>query len=88
MNELEPYYFYFELPIYSPIKIDSGNDNSLWDLLAFNGTIDAYHPGLKENTTFSIQSCIRINYQSFDDIGGMNYSILKCVRTILLSTLP
>lgn len=81
MNELDPYYFYFELPIYSPVKIDDENDSNFWNLLVFNKTIDAYHPGLKENTTFTVSPCKRSNTTNYYANGGMDYCILTCVRT-------
>jgi len=81
MNLLDPYTFYFELPIYTPIKIDETNDNLLWELLNFSGSIDAYHPGLKENTTYSVSPCRYNNVTHFDQFGGMNYCALTCVRT-------
>lgn len=81
MNQLDPYYFYFELPIYSPIKIDTENDSNLWDLLLFNETIDAYHPGLKENTTFTVTPCQRQVASYYNNNGGMNFCTLMCVRT-------
>jgi hypothetical protein len=81
MDLLKPYTFYFEVPIYTPIKIDDSNDTGLWSLLNFSGSIDAYHPGLKENTTYLVNSCIYNNISHFDQYGGMNYSTLTCVRT-------
>lgn len=81
MNELDPYYFYFELPIYSTIKIDTENSAHLDKLLNFRGTLDSYHPGLKENTTFSVNPCVRNTSYTYIQEGGMNYCILTCVRT-------
>ncbi len=81
MNLLHPYTFFFDLPIYTPIKINTSNDEQLWNLLCFKGTVDAYHPGLKENTTYSVSPCITNGAQHFDNYGGVNTFILTCVRT-------
>lgn len=81
MNLLDPYTFYFELPIYTPIKIDETNKNLLRKLLSFFGSIDAYHPGLKENTTYSVSPCRYSDVSNFEQFGGMNYCVLTCVRT-------
>jgi len=81
MNLLDPYVFYFELPIYAPIKIDETTDSLLWELLNFSGNIDAYHPGLKENTTYSVRPCHYNHASHFYQYGGMNYCTLTCVRT-------
>lgn len=81
MNLLEPYNFYFDLPIYTPIKITSENQEELWNLLTIRGTIDAYHPGLKENTTYSLSPCYLKNASDFIKYGGVNCCILICART-------
>ena len=81
MNNLEPYTFYFELPLYSKIKLDSEDDPRFLEFLRFNDTIDAYNPNLKENSTYRIYNC-RVNKADYlYDWGGMEYCELHCVRT-------
>lgn len=81
MNNLNPYAFYFELPIYTPVSINGPNDEDLYKLLAFNGNLHAYNPSLKENTTYSVRSCLLKGKDMMHDSGGMDYCILTCVRT-------
>jgi len=54
MNELEPKYFLFELPLYNKIVINEGNKLQFLTLMQANKSIDAYNPFLKENTTYKI----------------------------------
>lgn len=81
MNNLDPYTFYFELPIYTQIVLDGPNDPDFLHLIQFKGTVDAYSPSLKENTTYSVQSCRSRNWDILHNYGGMDYCILTCVRT-------
>jgi len=82
MNNLEPYVFYFELPIYTPISLEIPDNRDFYDLLLFSGTIDAYNPTLKENTTYLISPCMKYDYLWYLENGGMNYCELTCVRTL------
>lgn len=81
MNNLDPYNFYFELPLYSTIKIEQSNREDLSFLMKFSDTIDAYNPKLKENTTYSVTPCKQENWTWYSQSGKMNYSTLTCVRT-------
>jgi hypothetical protein len=80
MNNLLPYNFYFELPIYTRINLGS-TDEDFRNLLGYNGGVDAYNPILKENTTYSITCCKVNNADYFRMYGGMEVVELKCVRT-------
>lgn len=81
MESLEPVYFYFQLPIYSVIKIDPTNVNDFWSLIKFRERVNYYNPNLKENSTFTVIPCCYNNFENFSKYGGMNYSRLDCVRT-------
>lgn len=81
MKLLDPYTFYFELPIYTPINITQENYQDFISLLYFNETIDGYHPRLKENTTYSVSSCYSMRADHFQNEGGFNSCIIKCLRT-------
>ena len=84
MNYLEPYNFYFNLPIYTPITITSENEEALNDLLsAKDKRIDGYHPYLKENTTYSIsafRSLINESRYFYSSNAGGAFCILTCLR--------
>jgi hypothetical protein len=81
MNNLDPYIFYFDLPIYAPISIDSPDNKDFIKLITFNQSIDAYNPTLKENTTYTVTPCRINNVEYFYKYGGMEYCQLTCVRT-------
>lgn len=81
MNNLNPYTFFFELPIYTPIVINDQNKSDYFNLVYYVDTLDAYNPTLKENTTYTINTCIKNNKNYFYQYGGMEYCILTCVRT-------
>ena len=81
MNYLEPYAFYFELPIYTPIRLGVPDNHDFYDLTSFTGTIDAYNPSLKENTTYKVAKSTRRGLMDFYETGGMDFRILTCVRT-------
>lgn len=54
MNYLDPYNFFFELPLYSVVEINADDIVNFSELVTFNGRIDAYNPYLKEQTTFKV----------------------------------
>lgn len=54
MSNLHPYNFFFDLPLYTKIKVDSSNTNEFYQLMRFGGGIHAYNPILKENTTYKV----------------------------------
>lgn len=81
MNPLDPYTFYFELPIYTPIEINDSNDSAFYDLILYKRTIDAYSPTLKENTTYTVSPCRLRGADIVHNHGGMDSCILNCVRT-------
>jgi hypothetical protein len=81
MNNLDPYEFYFELPIYTPVVIDESIQSDFLILIKYTKTIDAYSPTLKENTTYSVSPCQGRSWDTFYNYGGMSYSMLTCVRT-------
>ncbi|MBO0953266.1 hypothetical protein [Fibrella forsythiae] len=85
MSNLTPYTFFFEIPLYTKIKITPENNGEFLELLSFDGSIDAYNPTKKENTTYKV-----INYPNKDTGGGIyayeqwskpGVFILECVRT-------
>jgi len=81
INNLDPYTFYFELPLYNKIKLTSQDDQRLLDFIGFNETIDAFGPHLKENTTYRIYKFRFNSSDYFYQYGGMERSNLKCLRT-------
>ena len=81
MDLLDPYTFYFSLPIYVPIKISSENGRDFGVLLSSVTAINAYNPGLKENTTYEVLPCYSVRFETFAKYGGVNTCKLICVRT-------
>lgn len=85
-NLLDPKEFIFELPLYTPIKIDEKNSNEFIDLMRTKERIDAYNPLLKQETTYAIikspdylMSLSNINeVRSYQGIKSFE---LTCVRT-------
>ncbi len=82
MSNLEPYNFFFELPLYTQIKVDKNNKMEFVKLMRFSGGIDAYNPILKENTTyrmianrhFQVGAYLLSSYEDFTDFT------LTCIR--------
>lgn len=85
MNELELEYFFFKLPIYTPIKITEENWNSFLVLLNLgqgrNDTaIEGYNPFRKAESTFGGWSNIRESVEHFTKYGGTDKIGIKCKR--------
>jgi hypothetical protein len=83
MNYIDPYNFYFELPLYTSIELTQDRLNEFHKLVTYEGRINAYNPALKEQTTFSIT--IHRHYSKenttptfFDKTTTVH---LKCLRT-------
>lgn len=77
----DPKTFYFELPIYTPIKITDDNKHQLRALLQDSGPLDYYNPTLGENSTFRVSPIYNAHLQEFMSKGGMAYALMGCVRT-------
>lgn len=81
MENLEPIAFYFQLPIYTILKIDDKNFQEFWHLLSFQEKVDYYNPFLRENSTYQIIPCCYNKAENYSKVGGVNYSRLRCTRT-------
>ncbi|HEY2583970.1 MAG TPA: hypothetical protein VGI43_19330 [Mucilaginibacter sp.] len=82
MNLLEPYSFFFELPLYTKIKIDDSNLKDLMSLFNTNNNIDGYNPSLKQQTTFRVTRLPRqhATNREFRQFEGANELEITCVR--------
>lgn len=82
MNSLNPYYFFFELPLYARIKIDKENTQDFYELVKSGESIDAYNPELKENTTYRIHFDQPLHGRNYGlmNFHGINKFRLTCVR--------
>jgi hypothetical protein len=85
MNQLEPYNFFFELPLYTKIHVTEANGRDFMDLMMTKKNIDAYNPILKQQTTFVIVRNPWSNKSQLtrDRIGayqGISEFELQCVR--------
>lgn len=86
LNPLEPKFFYFDLPLYTPIVIEEKNIKDLEALLGYYGKVDGYNPIIKENTTFQ---CYRMggsvdfdsNFKNLINYGGVRELSINCLRT-------
>ncbi|SFF39821.1 hypothetical protein [Spirosoma endophyticum] len=84
MDNLDPYNFLFQLPLYSKIKITSDNKDAFVDLTNFKGDLDAYNPTLKEKTTYKV-----VQYPASGHFGSFEFHswsrhggyVLECKRT-------
>lgn len=81
MDNLDPYKFYFELPLYKKVSIGSPTNDNFTQLIHFKGRIDAFNPNIKENSTFIIRPCIITSPINLLSQGGIDISELNCVRT-------
>ena len=83
MNYFDPYNFYFELPIYSPIEITQDLEDEFGKLIGFEGKINGYNPTLKEQTTFQVHIKKRYDKLYLEPIYYVQTTIvhLKCLRT-------
>lgn len=82
-NSLEPYNFFFELPLYAKIKISEENHEAFISLTHFSDNIDAYSPALKENTTYK---CVEnpntySQYSEFHAYTRPSSFVLVCKRS-------
>ncbi len=82
MSNLSAYSFFFELPLYTKIKIQADNSSDFLKLMNFTQKVDAYNPILKENSTFQISRENNGNTQSskISFYEGMHMFKLICVR--------
>lgn len=89
MNYLEPYNFFFELPLYTPIEITSQDLLDFGKLVTFHGRLDGYNPELKEQSTFL--ASIRAPYGGTITYTPNNYdkpavAELTCLRSNAIFT--
>lgn len=80
---LSPYYFFFDLPIYTKIEITKENINDFFELTIDTKNIDGYNPKLKENTTYVVKvskNAYRQEYKLSHFEGFFDIE-LTCVRT-------
>ena len=81
MNLLDLYTYYFELPLYSKVKIDvDSDDQKVFDLMWSDKGINAYNPSLKENTTYFIVQP-HSKYYTLKVYNGLILTKLSCTRT-------
>jgi len=78
VDKLDPKYFFFDLPLYEKIKVDSST--KIYNLITYKDKFDAYNFILKDNTTFVGYD----NYygRSLDENGYDYFDIkIKCTRS-------
>ncbi len=81
-------YFFFDLPLYSPIEINGENNNSFIRLLAVGVetggrgriTIEGYNSVRKETSTFEGAANVSNGSNHFHQYGGIDRIILRCRR--------
>lgn len=83
MNYLEPYNFFFELPLYTAIELTPDNLADFQNLVFFAGKINGYNPELKEQTTFDVTVNLRYakNFKTPTYFDMTTMASLKCLRT-------
>ena len=83
MSLLHPYTFFFDLPLYTSIDINSDNVSELHYLGSANYKIEAYNPLLKQETTYSVSKnygTIYTRQPTVGDYEGYHQFDIKCVR--------
>lgn len=83
MTSLNPYLFFFDLPLYATINITSEHIQDLHALMSANFIIDAYNPILKQESTYKVSKANRAIYTQQPDLSsyeGFHQFDLKCVR--------
>ncbi|MFZ1528661.1 MAG: hypothetical protein WAT19_07920 [Ferruginibacter sp.] len=82
MTKPDQYSYFFELPLYTKIKLEDTEVDYLLSIINCSEKIDAYNPALKENTTYSFSAIPRIDaYSSIRYYTGIYRNTIKCVRT-------
>lgn len=83
MDYFDPYNFYFELPLYTPIEVTEERLEAFKKLILFDGKINAYNPELREQTTFSVTVQGHYGKQYFTPtyFDSTATAYLKCLRT-------
>src|SRR5580658_8001882 len=78
---LDPYSFFFEVPLYTQIEINKDNISDFFNLMIKVNRVDGYNPILKENTTFTVRRAIVHNGRvSMSWFEGYTEMALVCVR--------
>ncbi len=85
MNDLELEYFFFNLPIYTPIEITKENWDNFIFLLSYGRgdnqrDVEGYNPFRKTESTFNGWSNIKENVEYFVKYGGTDRIGIKCKR--------
>lgn len=79
-NYLDIKEFYFDLPLYTPIKIDNSNLAKWLKLLVSGEKFDAYNPIIKETTTYTTQRTQQNSGSLWNFYKGIKEFEIKCVR--------
>lgn len=78
---LNPEDFFFNLPLYTPIKVTNANYANAIKLFQSNYTTDAYNPSIKQETTYKITRTSGLSSSdSLDYYKGFTSFKLNCVR--------
>lgn len=79
MNEFEPSFFFFKLPLYRTIKLTADNHFQFEDLfnLGKDDLIDGYNPDKNMDTTFWVRQSEDLKYL---ERGGIGFFVLNCKR--------
>jgi hypothetical protein len=74
--------FFFDIPIYTPIEINSENLSCLKTILSPNGpSFDGYNPFNQFESTFVIKTGLRHNSDHYLNMGGHALIRIECKRT-------
>lgn len=81
MNLLDPYTFFFDLPLYTHIEISSNNSRDFDVLMSADYQIDAYNPSLKQETTYHVNLAgTFVRGTALSRVVGYYEFDLACVR--------
>jgi len=85
MSEFDPSYFFFKLPLYSPITVSKENDQEFISIIALGASsyrdvlFDGYNPTRGQESTFSGYSPVS-DVDHFYKYGGVSVIKIKCKR--------
>lgn len=82
MSEFDPSYFFFKLPLYSPVTLTEENVNDFNHIMTIgrggnNDTFDGYNPFKRQESTFTGWSPPDTHWLSY---GGIAQMIIRCKR--------
>jgi len=82
VDKLDPKYFFFDLPLYEPVKLENNElIKKASTIIYYGGEFNAYNYSLKENSTFEGYNNTRYSNDKLLPVNSINNITLRCKRT-------